>query len=320
MTYKSTVIVNPNSAHGATARNWEFIKHHFHDALEPVQIKITTHAGHATKLASQALHSGSTQIISVGGDGTHFEILNGFFENKRLINPDAVLGIYPCGTGNDLARSLGIPLIQGLKPDYLRDSPLIKADVGYLQYIKPDNSTGYCYFINSCHIGIGGLICHRVNQRGKAWGGFLSYLVSTLLALGSWRDVTMRLNIDNTLIEEEIKDIIIANGNYDGGGMRISPMAQMDNGLFEVYLVKAMPLIKSLRNVPVLYQGNIDHHPELARHFQAASIDIESDSEVMIGIDGETPGVLPASIRLLPQVLPLIIGPGYSKKNSCDNI
>ncbi len=305
------LIVNPHSAHGRTGRDWANLERAFHTELGAVAVFHTENPGHATVLTRQALHAGYSNVVSIGGDGTHFEVLNGFFEGEALINPKARLGIYPCGSGNDLARSLGIPLVRRLSPAYLRESPTLMADIGQLEFSTADGQTGHCYFLNSVHIGIGGLICARVNKHGKPWGGFLSYLWHTLIALGRWQDVEMTVTVDEEPpFQGKVKEIIVANGNYDGGGMRISPMAKLDNGQFEVYVVHAMSLLKTLSKLPILYKGHFEQHPDIVTHFQARNrITIDSPAPTLLGVDGESPGYLPASITLRPQLLPLIGGP-----------
>lgn len=304
------LIVNPESANGRTGRDWATLEQRFREALGDIALFQTEGPGDGNRLTRQALEAGHTHIISVGGDGTHSEVLNGFFnEDEALINPEAKLGIFPRGSGNDLARSLGIPLQPHLDPDYLRQFSTIMADVGIISYHDPEGHTRHRYFINTCHIGIGGLVSERANQRGKALGGALSYLWHTLIALLWWEDVDMHIEVDDTHYNGKIKEIIIANGSYYGGGMRISPPTALNNGEFSVYIVHAMSFLKTLLKVHVLYKGNFVNHPELVSHYQARErISIRSEKPLIVGVDGESPGYLPITITIRPQALPLLTG------------
>ncbi|MCL4235897.1 MAG: hypothetical protein KJ042_15410, partial [Deltaproteobacteria bacterium] len=97
--FRTMLIVNPNSANGATKRNWREIDTAVRRHLRDFDHRMTTRPGDATMLA----------IVSVGGDGTNTEIVNGFFENDRVINPDAVFATIPQGTGGDFRRTIGVP-------------------------------------------------------------------------------------------------------------------------------------------------------------------------------------------------------------------
>jgi diacylglycerol kinase family enzyme len=113
MSLKTQVIVNPESNKGRTRQKWDQIKDGLKSFIKEFKYEFTEKPLQATEISREAIKEGTELIVGVGGDGTINEIANGFYENKKIINPDTTLGIVPSGTGCDFTRSLNIPL--GLK-------------------------------------------------------------------------------------------------------------------------------------------------------------------------------------------------------------
>jgi hypothetical protein len=109
MRHKTNVIVNPESNRGRTRKRWGEIREGLKSFIREFKFEFTEKPSHATHLAREAIKDGADLVIGVGGDGTMNEIANGFFEDSRIINPEAALGLVPSGTGCDLIKSLNIP-------------------------------------------------------------------------------------------------------------------------------------------------------------------------------------------------------------------
>src|SRR5690606_7047964 len=122
------IVVNPRSANGRTGRDWPGIEGRVRDAYAPETVLHTEYAGHATVLVRELLDEGYTQIASVGGDGTHHEVVNGFFRGGEAINPAARMAIVPQGTGSDLARSFGLRSVEDALAA-LREGQVTEIDV-----------------------------------------------------------------------------------------------------------------------------------------------------------------------------------------------
>ncbi|MBM3288766.1 MAG: diacylglycerol kinase family lipid kinase, partial [Candidatus Hydrogenedentes bacterium] len=105
---KIAVVVNPRSANGRTGKRWPEFESRLHAAIGDFTTLTTTRPGHAGELARMAIEEGHDTIVSVGGDGTHCEVVNGFFDGARPVNPAAAMAVVPQGTGSDLARGLGM--------------------------------------------------------------------------------------------------------------------------------------------------------------------------------------------------------------------
>jgi YegS/Rv2252/BmrU family lipid kinase len=167
-----------------------------------------------------------TDIIAVGGDGTVIEILNGIGEHA------VSLGIIPMGTGNDFARSINIPQTVDEALNTIRQGITKQLDIGNVNGIK---------FINASGIGIDGKIISITRSIKKIIPGSLAYLISTIISVATFKAFNVKIVLDDETINESCLLIAIGNGRYFGGGMKITPQAELDNGTFQICIVKDVP-------------------------------------------------------------------------------
>lgn len=302
------VIVNPHSAHGRTGRRWVQLEAAIRAQFGAVTVFQTTHPRHGIELTRAALHAGHTRVLSVGGDGTHFEVANGFFEGEAPINHEAVMAILPHGTGSDLPRTLGLPRKFHAALPFAATGRVIAADLGRLRYTTDDGREAVFYFQNTCHIGLGAEAGDRVNRNSKAFGGFSSYLWSTLRTLATYNDRQMSIAVDDQRFEQVVKELIIAKGRYDAGGMHVAPHARLDNGLFDVYIIGHVTLGDAFRNLHLVYRGEMMRRPDLVRYVRGKEVRITSSVPTKVAIDGEVPGVLPATLSVAPGAIRIVVG------------
>ena len=301
------VVVNPKSGNGRTGKRWPVLGKSLREAVGAYTLLLTERPGHAIELVRSALKDGHDRIISVGGDGTHNEVVNGFFEDESLVNPEASLAIVPTGTGSDLARTLRLPWGVDALP-YVVDGMYTRADVGRVRYTTPDGDTAVRYFINIADFGAGGEVVKRVNMTSKFFGGFLSFLWGVVSTIVWYDNPEVQLEIDGVPLEGKFQNVIIANGQYYGGGMHVAPHARLDSRAFDVYVIGDVGSAEAVINLPKLYRGRLLRKPDKVRYFRATRIVAESSQQVLLNIDGEQPGKLPITIQLLPSVLDIVRG------------
>ena len=298
--FRTMVVVNPNSANGRTGREWSRIRTALDAALGEFDHRFTERMGHATELARQAIRDGCEMVVSLGGDGTNNEVVNGFFENENPVNPDAVFGVVSRGTGSDLIKTLKIPKEYEKSAPRLSGRKTAPCDVGRMTYLDHDGTTKVRYFINITSFGIGGAIDNRVNRTTKALGGKVSFFWGSFATLFSYRNQKVRMRIDDGPEEKmKILSVSVANGQYHGGGMWEAPRAKMDDGLFDVVILGDVSLLEKLTTMPGIYKGKHLDHPK-TRYLTARRVLAESDEEVLLDVDGEQPGKLPADFEILP--------------------
>lgn len=307
---ETVVIVNPASAHGRTGRTWAAIQSAITASLGEVQVCKTDAPGEGETMTRQAIRDGARRIVSVGGDGTHHEVLNGFWDGDTCINPDVVLGLLPHGTGSDFAKTLGLP--QGLKAlEHLKRGKTVAADIGRIQCKTATGETRIRYFLNTCHIGIGGAIGDRVNTRYKHYGKF-SFFLATLATLFEYRPQMLIIQVDDTVWEQNTLEIIVANGQIDGGGMHVAPHALINDGLFDFYSIRPLSVLEAILNLHKVYRGELTSRPDLVRYERGIRVKVSGADNILINIDGETAGYLDAELDLLPGAIKIIHadGPG----------
>jgi len=306
MVGKMMMIVNPASANGKTGSNWAQMDSHLRSLGLEFSEQMTAAAGDATRMTRQALCEGYTTIVSVGGDGTLNETLNGFFEQGSLINPEARLGVICCGTGGDFVRTSGIPREFPEAARLLKEGKSRTLDVGQIVFNTHEGERVSRYYLNVAGFGLDGEVVYRVNNTSKALGGFLSFLWGTVYGILAHQSLPIKLEVDDQICYEGMMTIVaVANGQYFGGGMQIAPMAQLESGHFEVVLIEAMSKFELLTCLPTIYKGTHINNPHF-KAFSGSRVKATSPQQVLVDIDGEQPGQLDAEFSIIPACLPVI--------------
>ncbi|HBW36570.1 diacylglycerol kinase family protein [Desulfosporosinus sp. BICA1-9] len=296
-------VVNPKSANGSTFKQWPVYLKRLEEEGYLIQYEYTSGPRDATKITQRILQEGYTHIIAVGGDGTMNEVVNGFFTDGQMINPDAELALFSHGTGGDLIRTLMIPKgIEGFLA-ILSQRRKRKVDVGEVFFQKDHGQQESRYFINVADVGLGGETVARVNQQSKLLGGKLSFLIGSVISILRYRNKVMRCEIDGKLISEGRQNsIMVANGRFIGGGMMIAPQAELDDGLFDVVCLGDFSTLTLLRHLPKIYRGAHLKIPGV-EVYRGQSVVITSTEKALLDIDGEQPGYAPITFTLHPKTL-----------------
>lgn len=301
---KTQVIVNPESNQGRTRRRWKEIKAALRSHIREFRYEFTEKPLQAIEISRAAVKSGHDLIIGVGGDGTMNEIANGFFEDRRLINPESALGILPAGTGCDLTKSLGIP---GRLDDALQvitGAPTAAMDVGRVSFQDNSGQPTERFFLNVSDFGVGGEVVKRVNER-RLQRKASSYVRCLVSAMANYRSRKISIRVDGREIPEgEYLIGAVANGRIFGKGMKIAPQARLDDGLLDLVLVKSMRFFEFCRHGWRIFSGTHLSHPKISlirgHRVEAASLE---GGQVLLELDGEQLGRLPAKFEIVPRVL-----------------
>jgi diacylglycerol kinase (ATP) len=304
---KIAFIVNPNAAMGSTGREWPRIKALATERLGPFQALLTTGPGDATRLTRLALFEGAELVVCVGGDGTLNEVINGFMGEDAPIRPEAMLGFIPRGTGCDFIKSVSIPRELNKALDVIMGSHARPIDLGRLKYRGHHGHPSYRYFHNVTSFGLGGEVDERVNRTTKLFGGFISFICATLISILIYDKKRIHLKVDNGFDRTVMTwNVVVANGQYHGGGMWIAPGAIVDDGMFHVTVVGDLTVPEVFLNLPNLYNGKI-YQVEKVTTLVGKRVEAHSDQRVLLDVDGEQPGQLPVLIDIVPGALPLIV-------------
>jgi YegS/Rv2252/BmrU family lipid kinase len=302
MFLKTQVIVNPESNKGKTRKRWNHIREALKSFLKEFKCEFTEKPLQAIEISRVALKEGTELVVGVGGDGTMNEIANGFYENRKIINPEATLGIVPSGTGCDFTKSLNIPL--GLKNalEVITQAPSSLIDIGRVSFRGNSGEEQERFFLNVSDFGIGGDVVRKVNENRmkRRASSYLKCLISTFL---SYKNKRLKIKIDDEeLPVDEYLIGTISNGRIFGRGMKIAPEAKLDDGLFDVVLIKGMKFFEFFRNGWRIYTGTHLSHPKISliRGTKVEAISADEENDVLIEIDGEQLGKLPATFEIIP--------------------
>ena len=292
------IIANPRSGRGRVEAALPEIERILQDQGLAYRVVRTTHPGHATQAARDALRAGERYLVAAGGDGTVHEVANGMIEDGRPLAADAVLGVVAAGSGCDFARSFGLPGDAVRAAHHLAGDRVRPIDVGSITCA--DGTTRY--FVNIAEAGLGGAVVARAARLSPLLRG-ARYACGFWLTLPGFRPATVRLDADGQAFEWRAFNVVVANCRFYGGGMQISPKSQPDDGALDV-LVMTGPKSDAFTTIPKVYKGTHLPHRNIAE-LPAVSLRIEADPPFPVEADGETLGTTPASFGIIPGAIRL---------------
>jgi len=241
--------------------------------------------------------------VAVGGDGTVNEAACGFFDGRRPVAPGALLGVIPHGTGCDLARTLGIGRTIEAACARLAGPSSRLVDAGVVDLVGHDGRRAERLFVNVASFGCGGAVAAAIAAGSKRLGGKLAFMLTTARTLLRYRDQPVTVTVDGGAPEEmRITNYAVCNAQYFGGGMWVAPAARLDDGRFDVTIWAGFGLRDFILKRRSLYNGAHVREPG-TRVFQARRVAATSPDRVLVEIDGEPAGRLPATIEILPGAL-----------------
>ena len=251
-------------------------------------------AQHAREQLTKAFETGADTVVVVGGDGALHDVL------PVVVGRDVTVGLLPAGTGNDTARSLGLPVkdpraaTQVLLGGHTRDIDL--AQTGRDEYVVTVVASGFD---------------SKVNERANAmtWPrGNMRYNISIVAELREFQPLRFDITLDGKAIQREAMLVAVGNGPSFGGGLRLCEGASMDDGLLDVVVINPLSKLKLLRVFPKLYRGTHVTIPEFERH-RVREVTLSSPGIVAYG-DGERLGPLPMTTTVRPGALRMLVPGG----------
>ncbi|PID39068.1 MAG: transcriptional regulator [Proteobacteria bacterium] len=305
---RTLVVANPQSAGGSLAKRWEGLAPSLEAQIGPFDHLFTSGVGDAPRLVRDALQGGYERIIAFGGDGTVSEVIDGFFHETtgKTLASNAVLAVLPFGTGGDFRRSIGASKKLEFAIDGLASAEVRRLDIGRLSYRDRDDRPAQRHFANIASFGMSGLVSAFVNESGKRLGGKVSFALATLKAMRRYQPQRALLTLDDRPPREATFHVCgVCNGQYFGGGMWMAPDASLEDGLFDVVTLAPMSLKDVLLRGNRLYKGTHVDLPQttVERARRVVAEPLPGEAPILLDVDGETPGHLPATFELLPGAL-----------------
>jgi diacylglycerol kinase (ATP) len=286
------VILNPVAG---AVKDVDTVRERF-DPLKPERFHITTKPGDAETFARHA--SDFDLIVSAGGDGTLNEVVNGIASGGC----NAALAVFPLGTGNDFARTLGLPnsadgVMQQILECKTRAIDLVRVTSDQVRY-----------FANVSSGGFSGVVDEKLTADMKRTWGPLAYLRSAAGAFAELRGYTTTVALDDAEASEvDLYNVVVANGRYVAGGIPVAPEADIADGLLDIVLIPERgPTDLAILAAQILLGKHLGSDAIIFR--RAKKIAINSRPGMWFNVDGELIGNEPATFELLPRALRCVVG------------
>lgn len=312
------VIANPRAGRGAVARAWPAVAAALTGSGVEHDVSFTTAPGHAIEIARDAVARGVRFIAAMGGDGTVHEVVNGLMGEQGARSDDIVLGLLPSGTGCDLARTFGIPQDPVAAAVHLAgDGVWGRLDVGRVRVRAPDGSQRSRWFINVAEAGIGAAVVASAAKM-PGWLGGRAYRLAAMKAIATFRPRAAHVEMNGRDVrrtkvgsplgriatDATVTMLVVANGQFFGGGLRVAPRAIPSDAMFDVLIGEGTKAdaVRALQKMP---RGA--HVPDRTiAEYLADSVHVDADG-LAVEADGELIGMTPATFDLVADAITLKI-------------
>ena len=259
----------------------------------PYHIYVTKAPGEAMEAARRFSTDGAPLILSIGGDGTLNEVVNGILESGRRVP----FGLISAGHGGDFARTAKTEKDVATAVRRACSGETRAIDAGRVTF--DDGATRA--FVNIAGLGFDALVAQKA-QRTRLPGATLPYIVAAVATLATFKNIKVRVDADGVVTETKAVFVQIANAKFMGGGFMIAPDAEMTDGELHLAVVGDLGKADLLKTLPSVYSGNHVNHPKFS-HYPARCIRIETIEPARVQVDGEMLGSAPATFTVEPGAL-----------------
>ena len=300
MMQRARIIYNPTSGREGFRKELPDVLERFEQAGYETSVHATTGVGDATDAARIAVERKFDVIVVAGGDGTINEVINGMAEQEHRPK----LGIIPVGTTNDFCRALCIPRNIQKAVDVILENRLLALDIGRVNEH---------YFMNIAGGGKLTELSYEVPSKLKTMLGQLAYYLKGVEMLPSLRPIKVQIEYDGNFFEDEIMLFLVANTNSVGGFEKLAPSAEMNDGLFDLLILRKTNLAEFVRLASLALRGA---HLDDDRIFytRANRIKVNTEEKMQLNIDGEFGGLLPGEFVNLHQHIEYFVPESFLKK------
>jgi YegS/Rv2252/BmrU family lipid kinase len=293
-------IVNPAAGSGRGPRRWRTVEALLNKAGIRAETFVTATSGEGADAARHAAAAGIDTIVAVGGDGTVHEIVNGLADGN-VVRPDVRLAVVPAGTGMDFARNLRLPR----RPDLVAARVIAgrerAIDVGVAE------EASHHLFVNFAETGLGAEVVAREARMSNLWPGRVSFLIAAMGASLRESNVEASVLVDGAMVYDgPLVSVVIANGQYFGGGMKIAPHAAVDDGSLDILVLGDFARAELVSQAWKLYPGShLRHHK--VRGLTGSTIAVLPKSTTRLDLDGELYGEGPYTFSVARSALRVIV-------------
>ena len=304
--FESTLVIwNPSAG---TAESYGWLRAELQRRPKTI-LRATTSHREARELVHESVERGTDLVIAAGGDGTLNAVANGLAPTTT-----AAMAILPVGTGNDFSRTLAIPADPAAALALLDQPRVRKVDL-----VQAESATGCRYILNMANGGNSQRVAEHLDEEMKQrWGPFC-YLRGVIEVLGHLEKYQARIRFDDGPVEAfDVFNIFLGNGQTCGGGLKVAPLADVEDGLMDVMIVlDGGPIDVATLAARFLVHDFLDS--EMVVHRRARKVWIDSEPKMVFVTDGDADTAEPATFTMVPGALRVVVGSDYTVPEPVEN-
>jgi len=296
------IIINPTSGNATAKKKWKKIVTYLDFYKISYLATFSQYKCHEGELINDAIQKGYRKFISVGGDGTLHQIVNGIMVQKLVAVAELKVAVIPIGTGNDWVKTYRIPKNIRNAVSIIANENSIKQDIGHLQLLETTKSV---YFNNVAGIGFDGFVVNNISKFKKY--GVFAYLLGTITSFMRYKKTILTIKFNTQEISAQSLLTIVGICKYSGGGMQLTSNVKTRDGLFDISIAKDFKFLNMLLNIFKFFNGSIVKHKEVET-YKTAEIQITAkDNKTFIQADGELIGRGGFRANIIPEAISFII-------------
>ena len=280
-------IFNPIAGHGISQKKFKELEELLKKRGIEYTVSCSEYPGHSHALTQQAVKDGREIIVAAGGDGTVREVAH------ELVGKGVTMGIFPCGTGNDLARALNIPqdTIEAL-------DVLLNGEAREIDAAKANDDL----YFNVAGFGFDVDVLINTERFKKRFKGLTAYVLGLFSALFGLKLSRVRITSPEETFECSALLVAACNGTHFGGGMNVAPKADPSDGLLDICVISDVTRLTVISVLSKFIKGRHLALP-MVKYFKTTQISVESERPLQLQLDGEVIGSTPVTFKVLPKAL-----------------
>ncbi|AUC85758.1 diacylglycerol kinase [Polaribacter sp. ALD11] len=294
------VIANPVAGNRNFSKRWKEILQLLKNKNLDYSFAFTQFSKHEIELTQSAIQKGFRNIISVGGDGTLHNVVNGIMLQRYVKTSDITIAVLPLGTGNDWIKTYNIPNSIEKAIEIIYKRKIILQDIGIL---KTDNKT--IFFNNVAGLGYDGYIVDKLKSLKKF--GTISYILAGIYGLIFYKKSVFKIIFDDKIIETNCLMTVFGICKFSGGGMQFTENVNSSNGLLDITIVNNLTFLDLVVNLPKLYSGKIVHHKKVATYKTKEITIIPKNSKPIIQADGELIETGSVNVKIIEKAIQFVV-------------
>jgi diacylglycerol kinase (ATP) len=272
--------------------------------LAEVDVYETQSPTDAINFSAEVVEKNYDAVSAAGGDGTLHQVLNGMLRSEKAAHELPALSVIPLGSGNDLARALGINATPQSVKNFLQKKPTL-LDVGHIEY-RSDGIKKAVYFMNVADAGMGPEVVSKLQASSKPFGAGLAYYTAILSTFFTYRPMVVNINTPAGQWSDKLRTLAVGNGKFYGHGLCIAPDASLQDGTLNTFVCGNVSVFDFMRYSTTLKNSDYVRHSKV-HYAMATTVELTAETPCRIEADGELLGFLPATINVVPNRIRFLV-------------